>query len=47
MAEDPASLPPYRTPWEPARRVVHLGNYASPAALRRELLDLRQRVDGG
>ena len=45
MPDSPSPNAPYRTPWEPARRVVHPGAYASPAALRRELLDLRQRVD--
>lgn len=45
MADEPAPKPPYRTPWEPARRVVRLGHYPSPEALRRELLDLRERVD--
>lgn len=47
MPDSPAPKAPYRTPWEPARGVVHPGAYASPAALRRELLDLRQRVDTG
>lgn len=47
VPDSPVPQAPYRTPWEPARRVVHPAAYATPAALRRELLDLRQRVDAG
>lgn len=47
MPDDAPPNTPFRTPWEPARRVTHLGEYSSPAALRKDLLDLRQRVDAG
>jgi hypothetical protein len=40
-------MPPYRSPWEPARRVLHPGEFATPGELLRTLYGLRERVEAG
>lgn len=47
VPDDPASKPPYRTPWEAATRATHPERFKNADELQQHIKNLRREVDAG